>query len=102
MRLLKGAFAAGLSLAVAVGVVGCGSDQTDDGGQPDHPGTGGAPSTGGVDAGPDGATSDGASDGAVDTGAGGTAPTSVCGNHVTEPGEDCDDGNGNNDDGCTS
>lgn len=26
----------------------------------------------------------------------------VCGNGVLEPGESCDDGNGNNDDGCTT
>lgn len=99
---LRGVFAAGLT-ALTLATTGCGGDATDQttpasGG---HKNTGGSTSAGGSDAGlTDAMTGDGAP--AAETGAGGAGPTSLCGNSVVDPGEQCDDGNGDNNDGCNS
>lgn len=91
-------FAAALSLLVPV-VTGCGGDSTQEPTGQGGKGTGGL-GTGGADAGV-------TPDGAVESGAGGTAEAgtggvpSTCGNKVVDPGEQCDDGNNDNTDGCT-
>jgi cysteine-rich repeat protein len=102
MHLLKGALAAALSIAVGVGVVGCGGET--DSPLPQEQGgssAGGAPGSGGTDGGVDSGAG-GVSPGGSGGGSGGTVTVNLCGNGTPDPGEECDDANGDNDDGCTS
>jgi cysteine-rich repeat protein len=121
MRRFRGLFAAGFLLVTAVAASSCGSSTTTpdpkagSGGSDSGPatsGTGGQ-SSGGVDAGAGGRAGGG---GSSSTGGGSpitpdaaTGPDGavaykpvLCGNGKVDPGEDCDDANAKNGDGCTN
>jgi cysteine-rich repeat protein len=85
MYRVRASLALGFVLAGSSMAAACGSDDN-----PGKVGTGGSSGAGGAEAGGT----------APDAGSGGSGASALCGNAQPDPGEDCDDGNNDNADGC--